>query len=80
MQLGRELKGLTRKPGLRSLLKVMRRTASAAGLGSLQTFLEAGFDAFAGMQGPEEFAGLVERRETDWISRVFDNDAVAWET
>ncbi len=78
--LGRSLDTLTRKPGLRTLLKMMRGPASAAGLLSLQKFLEAGFDAFQTMRGSDEFLQLINARETEWIQRLFEEDAVACET
>ena len=78
--LGQSLDGLTRKPGLRTLLKLMRGPAAAAGLGSLQKFLESGFDAFQTMRGADEFLKLITERETAWIKRLFEDDAVACET
>ena len=80
LTLGRSLDSLTRKPGLRTLLKMMRGPAAAAGLGSLQKFLEAGFDAFQTMRGADEFLKRIELRETDWIEQLFDADRVACET
>ncbi len=80
LALGQSLDSLTRKPGLLALLKMMRGPAAAAGLGSLQKFLEAGFDAFQTMRGADEFLKLIALRETDWIQRLFDEDAVACET
>lgn len=80
LQLGRELDRLTRTRGLRSLLKMMRGPAAAAGLSSLQGFLEAGFDAFADMKGAADFLMLIERRESDLIAALFDEDAVTCET
>ncbi len=80
LALGESLNGLTRKPGLRTLLKMMRGPAQAAGLGSLQKFLESGFDAFQTMRGADEFLKLISERETHWIKRLFDDDAVACET
>ncbi len=80
MNLGTELNRLTRKPGLRTLLKLMRRPAAAAGLSSLQTFLEAGFDAFANMGGAEEFLNVVRQRESAWIRSLFEDERVACET
>lgn len=80
LALGRSLNDLTRKPGLRTLLKMMRTPAAAAGLGSLQKFLESGFDAFAAMRGADEFLTLIGRRETEWIGSLFFDDAVACET
>jgi hypothetical protein len=80
LHLGRELDRLTHKRGLRSLLRMMRTPAAASGLSSLQSFLEAGFDAFAEMKGAGEFLGLIEARESAWIDSLFDGDAVACET
>ncbi len=80
LQLGRELDRLTRMRGLRSLLRMMRTPAAAAGLSSLQSFLEAGFDAFTNMKGASEFLSLIERRESDWIAALFDDEAVTCET
>ena len=80
LALGKALDRLTRKPSLRILLKVMSAPASAAGLASLQKFLETGFDAFQTMHGADEFLKLITLRETDWIQRLFEEDAVACET
>ena len=80
LALGQSLDSLTRKPGLRTLLKMMRGPALAAGLTSLQRFLEAGFDAFQTMRGADEFLKLIALRETEWIHRLFEEDAVACET
>jgi hypothetical protein len=77
LQLGHTLDRLTRLPGLRTLLKMMRRPAAAAGLESLQQFLESGFDAFATMRGAGEFLGKVSQRESQWIDVLFSSDAVA---
>ena len=78
--LGQELNRLTRKPGLRTLLKMMRHPAAAAGLSSLQHFLEAGFDAFADMRGAQEFLAVIQQRETEWIQSLFEDPSVACET
>jgi hypothetical protein len=80
LQLGQELDRLTRARGLRTLLKIMRRPAAAAGLNSLQQFLETGFDAFAEMGGAGEFLQQVQLRESEWIRSLFDDNAVACET
>lgn len=80
LALGHSLNGLTRKPGLRTLLKMMRAPAYAGGLASLQKFLETGFDAFQNMRGADEFLRLIAERERDWIHRLFEDDAVACET
>jgi len=80
LQLGHELNHLTRTLGLRTLLKVMRRPAAAAGLSSLQHFLETGFDAFADMRGADDFLKLVAQREAEWIRALFEDEAVTCET
>jgi len=80
LHLGEELDRLTRTPGLRRLLKMMRAPAAVAGLSSLQHFLEAGFEAFADMQGAAEFLAIIGQREAAWISSLLDSDAVACET
>ena len=76
LQLGTELDQLTRIPGLRTLLRMMRRPACAAGLSQLQSFLERGFDTFAAMHrspgGTTEFLRTILARETAWIDRLFE--------
>lgn len=75
LTVGAELDRMTRMPGLRLMLKMMRRPASAAGLASLQTFLEAGFDTFASMSGKSTrtpaFFNTIRTRESEWIDRLF---------
>lgn len=82
--IGQEMIKLTRTPGLRLMLKMMRGPAAAAGLGSLQSFLEAGFDTFGAMArskgSAEEFLHTVEQREAALIVLLFDAPAVACET
>ena len=79
LELGHALNRLTRMPGLRTMLKMMRRPAGAAGMESLQQFLESGFDAFATMRGADECLTLIEQRETAWIGALFEHDAAACE-
>ena len=84
LAIGHEMARLTRLPGLRLMLKMMRGPAAAAGLQSLQRFLEAGFDTFAAMakrrHGAEQFLGTVHEREERLIKRLFADDPVACET
>jgi hypothetical protein len=84
MGIGQQMVQLTRTPGLRMLLKMMRGPAVAAGLGSLQHFLESGFDTFAAMvrtpQGAPAFLRTIEARESALIASLFDADRVACET
>jgi len=84
IRIGQELDRLTRTPGLRLMLKMMRRPANLAGLGALQQFLEAGFDTFAAMgrqgEGAQHFLEIVQARETRLIDLLFDGNVVACET
>ena len=84
LELGGELARLTRLPGLRMMLRVMRKPAAAAGLGALQRFLEDGFDTFAAVRrqpgGAEHFLATVAERERQLIQLLFEADAVACET
>ena len=80
LELGGQLSRLTRKPGLRTLLRMMRQPAAAAGLSALQGFLETGFDAFAQMRGADEFLKLIQQRETEWIASLFTDDFARCET
>jgi hypothetical protein len=79
LALGRELAVLTHKPGLALLLKLMRRPAASAGMGSLQRFLERGFAIFSTLSRSkgkvDEFLATVERRESAWLKGMFDNPA-----
>jgi hypothetical protein len=83
LEIGQTLGRLTRKPGLRMMLKVMRRPAELAGLGSLQHFLESGFDHFADMARKPEavaaFLSTIRTRETTWINQLFDADPAYFE-
>jgi hypothetical protein len=60
---GQTLDDLAHKPGLFTLLRMMRRPAQAAGLGELQGFLERGFSAFRGMQSADDFVRAIVERE-----------------
>ncbi|MBK0394990.1 FFLEELY motif protein [Ramlibacter algicola] len=84
VELGRELARLTRAPGLRTMLRMMRGAAGAAGLGELQRFLETGFDTFAAMArqrgAVEAFLSTVEEREGALLRALGSGDPVAAET
>ena len=83
LAVGQELVTLTRTPGLRMALKMMRKPASIAGMAALQHFLESGFDTFAAMgpkkpskigqpEGPAYFLETVKKREAALIDQLFD--------
>ncbi|HEY8359242.1 MAG TPA: hypothetical protein VIL30_17475 [Ramlibacter sp.] len=82
--LGCELSRLTRLPGLRMMLRMMRGPASAAGLSQLQRFLESGFDTFAAISksrtGADAFLETVRTRELRLLQLLFEADTVACET
>ncbi|MEJ5992626.1 hypothetical protein WG902_21735 [Ramlibacter sp. PS3R-8] len=84
ISIGAELSRLTRTPGLRLMLKMMRAPASAAGMSSLQRFLEAGFDTFAKVArtsgGAERFLAIIRDREQRLMRMLSDCDPVACET
>ncbi len=84
LEIGGELQRLTRTPGLRLMLKMMRAPAVAAGMGALQRFLEAGFDTFAALArepgGADRFLHVIDERESALIELLFDADVVACET
>ena len=84
LSVGQELDRLTRTRGLRMMLKMMRKPANLAGMGSLQQFLESGFDTFAEMarqgDGARHFLTTVREREAALIDGLFDDSAVACET
>lgn len=79
LRIGSELERLTRTPGLRLMLRMMRRPAVATGLGALQSFLEAGFDTFAGMSAQNgratKFLEMIGEREAALMEKLFDADA-----
>lgn len=80
IEIGQSLGRLTRKPGLRMVLKMMRQPAQMAGLGALQVFLETGFAHFSNMarQGGSVgyFLETIQTRENDWLTLLFDAQAI----
>jgi hypothetical protein len=71
-EIGMALDRYTRTPLLRQMLQAMRGPARAAGLSSLQGFLERGFDTFKGMRGAESFLATIRERELGWLARLFN--------
>jgi hypothetical protein len=61
----------------------MRRPAEMAGLGSLQGFLESGFDHFSSMAksgAVNTFLNTIRTRESAWINQLFDADLATCES
>ncbi|QNP58831.1 FFLEELY motif protein [Paenacidovorax monticola] len=83
LDMGRDLARLTRTPGLRTMLRMMRRPAHAAGMGELQRFLEAGFDTFgelARQRGAvEHFLDTIGDREAALMEQLFQDDPTTCE-
>ena len=75
LQIGQSLDRFTRSRLLRNSLRLMRGPARAAGLSSLQTFLEAGFDAFGAMKGADDFLATIGQRERALAAALFAADA-----
>ena len=82
LNVGNRLERLTRKPLLRRTLHLMRGPARAAGLATLQAFLETGFDTFAAMKGAQHFLQTVAERERALAAALFaaSDEAVAGAT
>jgi hypothetical protein len=76
LALGLRLAKLTRKPGIATTLKLMRRPAAVAGLGSLQEFLEKGFGIFKDLSRTEShisvFLQAIQSKESAWIRDMYD--------
>lgn len=76
LAIARSLAHLTRLPGLRTLLRMMRSPAQAAGLSALQAFLEAGFDTFGQLARQraalDEFLETIATREQTLMRQWFD--------
>jgi hypothetical protein len=70
-EVGHALDRLTRMPMVGTTLKLMRAPARAAGLATLQAFLERGFNAFRQMGGAREFLATIAERETAIVERLF---------
>lgn len=74
-EIGEYLDGVVRKPMVRTLVRLARGPAHAAGFGLLQEFLERGLDAFEAMHGAQEFLGTVRAREQRAMERLMAGDA-----
>lgn len=72
LEIGAALDHYTRSPLLRRSLHLMRRPARAAGLETLQGFLERGFDAFGTLGGAASFLATIESRERSLAAALFE--------
>ncbi len=74
-EVGRGLADALRMPGVHALLRLSRLPARAAGLDALQSFLERGCTAFAGLGDVADFLGDIRRSETAAMQRLFAGEA-----
>lgn len=74
LQVGSALDQLTHKTLLRQSLRLMRSPAKRAGLGELQSFLEAGFDIFRAMHGADYFLETIAIRERAYVTKLFSSE------
>ena len=78
LRVGEDLRRLTRRRLLRQALHLMRKPARVAGLGTLQTFLENGFDTFAAMgDAAAGFLAAIREREAALAAALFAGEAQA---
>jgi hypothetical protein len=75
--MGGALDAFTRRAWIIAALRLMRGPAHAAGLASLQMFLEAGMSSFRSMHGAAEFLETVRGRESRLIDALFTASALA---
>jgi hypothetical protein len=80
LQIGNDMVRLTRTPGLRMMLRMMRRPAKTMGMSSLQHFLETGFDTFASLSTKEQlsakFLATIAQRETTLMNILCSDQSV----
>ena len=76
LNVARSLARLTRLPGLRMMLRLMRTPAERAGLADLQRFLETGFDRFHTLcqttGALDDFLRVIENRESTFMQGLFN--------
>lgn len=70
-EIGGYLDKVVRKPIVRTLVRLARRPAHAAGFGDMQDFLEHGLEAFEAMHGAGEFLETIRSREWRYLERLF---------
>ena len=73
-KLGRDLKGLVRRPMINRLVRMLRGPAHAAGFGNLQEFLELGLSSFRELEDPVFFVDTIYQREWAAMERLFAGD------
>lgn len=72
--LGELLERTVRRTMVQRLVRIMRRPAEKGGVGLLQNFLECGLDAFARMNGADEFLATIRERETQALEAMAEGE------
>lgn len=72
LEVGTALQRHTRSLTLRTSLRLMRGPAAAAGLATLQSFLESGLEAFRQLKDPAAFLQTIATRERAESKRLFN--------
>ena len=70
LALGRRLDALTRDPLVGLSLRMLRVPAGFGGLGSLQRFLEQGYETFAALQGAGPLLDKIDAREAAHLATL----------
>ncbi len=71
---GQALARLVHQPFVSTALGFMRKPAKLAGLGTLQDFLQRGYEAFRKIDDPQEFLDTIVSREQELLQALFAKD------
>jgi len=77
VDIGQDLSRLVRRPWVALALRAAHAPARAAGLGTLQGFLERGFAAFREMSDPQRLLQAVRERETRLMDALLNQRPVS---
>jgi hypothetical protein len=78
--LARRLSDVVRHAWIGRVLRLARGPAQAAGFALLQSFLERGFTAFAGLDDAQNFVNTIDRRERELMERLFASEPNPFES
>jgi hypothetical protein len=75
VRIGHELGSIVQHRWIGLALRTAHRAAQLAGFGTLQQFLERGFEAFVRMGDAEELFGIIRQRETALMTSLLGRDS-----
>ncbi len=75
--IARGLEHVVHRPSIGVLLRMAHLPATLAGFGTLQSFLERGFDAFRRLEDSDALITRIEQREQAFMSQLFSSAGVA---